>query len=181
MPRGTKLSFQSTSVLLDKGVVRRVYEARVRLALGQPRTLQQAEAANVWSRLRSLDTSLCITEQTAHILQRRPPLFAAPLLAQTRTLQKGRYLRRWARRLRDVGFSPEDAIVIAYGSFGLNLHTQSIGVETVITNDLKLKTHFTARFSAIRDSFENMVTHLPDPYHELTLPRIVAVAEVLAD
>lgn len=176
-----KLSFQSTSVLLDKGVVRRVYEARVRLALGQPPTLQQAEAANVWSRLRAFDISMSITEQTAHILQRRSPLFAAALLAQTRTLQKGRYLRRWARRLRDVGFSPEDAIVIAYGSFGVDLHAQGIGVEAVITNDLKLKTHFAARFPAIQDSFANMVTQLPEPYRELTLPRVVATAEVLAD
>lgn len=175
------MSFQSASVLLDKGVVRRVYEARVRLALGQPPTVQQAEAANVWSRLRALDIPLYITEQTAHILQRRPPLFAAALLAQTRTLQKGRYLRRWARRLRDVGFSPEDAIVLAYGSFGLELHAQGIGVEAVITNDLKLRTNFTARFSAIRDSFENMVTQLPEPHRELTLPRVVATAEVLAD
>lgn len=176
-----KLSFQSGSVLLDKGVVRRVYESRVRLALGQPPTLHQAEAANVWSRLRALDIPLCITEQTEHVLQRRPALFAAALLAQTRALKKGRYLRRWARRLRAVGFSPEDAIVIAYGSFGIDLHSQRIGVETVITNDLKLRANFTARFTAIKDSFENMVMQLSEPYRALTLPRVVATAEVLAD
>jgi hypothetical protein len=175
------LSFQSESALLDKGVVRRVYEARVRLALGQPPTLHQAEAANVWSRLRALDIPLYITEQTEHVLQRRSPLFAAALLGQTRALQKGRYLRRWARRLRDVGFSPEDAIVIAYGSFGLDLHSQRIGVEAVITNDLKLRANFTARIAAIKDRFENMVVRLPEPYPELTLPRVVATAEVLAD
>jgi hypothetical protein len=104
MLRETKLSFQSGSVLLDKGVVRRVYEARIRRALGQPPTLNQAEAANVWSRLRVLDIPLYITEQTEHVLQRRSALFATALLAQTRTLKKGRYLRRWARRLRDLGF-----------------------------------------------------------------------------
>lgn len=82
-----KLSFQPGSVLLDKGVVRRVYEARVRLALGQPPTLLQAEATNVWSRLRTLNIPLYITEQTAHILQRRSPLFAAVLLAQTQALR----------------------------------------------------------------------------------------------
>src|SRR5262245_44227676 len=82
-PRETKLKFRSESVLLDKGVVRRVYEARVRLALGQPPTLQQAEAANVWSRLCALSIPLYITAQTEHILQRRPALFATALLAQT--------------------------------------------------------------------------------------------------
>jgi hypothetical protein len=176
-----KLSFQSESVLFDKGVVRHVYEARVRLALGQPPTLPQAEAANVWSRLRALHIPLYITEQTEHILQRRPVLFAAALLAHTRALQKGRYLRRWARRLREVDFSPEDAIVIAYGSFGLDLQSQRVGVEAVITNDLKLRTNFHARLAAIKDRFENMVVQLPEPYREVTLPRVVATAEVLAD
>ena len=41
------MSFQPRTVLFDKGVVRRVYEARVRFALRQPPTMQQAEAANV--------------------------------------------------------------------------------------------------------------------------------------
>jgi len=105
--------------------VRRVYEARARLALGQPPTMQQAEAANVWSRLRALGIPLHITAQTEHILQRRPAVFATALLMHTRALQKGRYyLRRWARSLRDISFSPEDAIVLAYGSFGLNQTTE---------------------------------------------------------
>ncbi|MGH7965545.1 MAG: hypothetical protein ACRERD_27660 [Candidatus Binatia bacterium] len=91
------MSFRPESVLLDKSVVRRVYEARVRFALDQPPTLPQAEATNVWSRLRTLDTPLYITEQIAHVLQRRPAVFAAVLLDQTQVLKKGRYLRRWAR------------------------------------------------------------------------------------
>lgn len=181
MPRGMKLSFQPGSVLLDKGVVRRVYEARVRLALGQPPTLLQAEATNVWSRLRTLNIPLYITEQTAHILQRRSPLFAAVLLAQTQALKKGRYLRRWARRLREEGFSPEDAIVIAYGSFGVDLHSQRVGVEVVITNDLRLAANFSTRITAIRNHFEQMIIQLPEPYRGLTLPKIVVTAAVLTD
>ncbi len=180
-PKEMKLSFQPGNVLLDKGVVRRVYEARVRLALGQPPTPFQAEAANVWARLRALNTQLYITEQTEHILQRRSPLFATALLAQTRALKKGRYLRRWARRLREMGFSPEDAIVIAYGSFGLDLQSQRIGVEAVVTNDLKLRAHFHVRLPAIRDHFAQMIVQLSEPYRGLTLPRVVATAEVLTD
>jgi hypothetical protein len=80
-----------------------------------------------------------------------------------------------------VGFAPEDAIVIAYGSFGLDLHSQRVGVETVVTNDLKLRTNFTARFTAVKDSFESMVMQLPEPYRALTLPKVVATAEVLVD
>ena len=175
------MKFQSESVLLDKGVIRRVYETRLRLALGQPPTVQQAEAANVWSHLRSLGIALYITAQTEHILQRRPGLFASALLTQTRALQKGRYLRRWARRLRDVSFSPEDAIVLAYGSFGVDPQVQRVGVETIVTNDLKLVTNFTTRFKAIHEHFANMIGQLPTPYRELTLPKVVATTALLVE
>jgi len=47
-------------------------------------------------------------------------------------LQKGRYLRRWARRLRALMFAPEDAIVVAYGSFGIDERLPSIGVEAIV-------------------------------------------------
>ncbi len=97
-PRETNLTSPPRSVLLDKGVVRRVYEARVRMARGHPPTLLQAEASNAYARLRGLDIRLYITLQTAHILHGRPAVFAAAVLNQTHTLQKARYLRRWARR-----------------------------------------------------------------------------------
>ena len=87
----TKLNFQPQSVLCDKGVIRRVYERRVRLALDLPPTLSQVEAANVYARLCNLTSGLYITEQTAHILHRRLQLFAASMLADTQILQKGRY------------------------------------------------------------------------------------------
>ena len=96
------MSFQPHSVLFDKGVIRRVYERRVRLALSTPPTLAQVEAANVYAQLCIPPRRLYITAQTAHILHRRSPLFAAPFLAETYALQKGRYLRRWARRFHDM-------------------------------------------------------------------------------
>lgn len=176
-----RLSFRLESVLLDKGVVRRVYEARVRFALDQPPTLPQAEATNIWSRLRALDTPLYITEQTAHVLQRRPPVFAAVLLAQTQTLKKGRYLRRWARRLREESFSPEDAIVIAYGSFGVDVQSHGVGAAVVITNDVRLATNFNNHIATIKNRFEQMVMQLPEPYQGLTLPEVVTTAAVLAE
>lgn len=98
------MTFQPASVLFDKNVIRRVYERRVRLALGQPPTLLQAEAANAYDRLCALTNRLYINEQIANILQRRPAVFASAFLADTRILKKARYLRRWARRLRELCF-----------------------------------------------------------------------------
>jgi hypothetical protein len=103
------------------------------------------------------------------------------LLAQTRSLKKGRFLRRWARRLREQGFSSEDAIVIAYGSFGLDVQSQQIGVEAVVTNDLRLKANFQARLSVIRAHFARMIGQLSEPYQGLTLPKVATTAEVLTN
>lgn len=161
------MSFQPRSVLFDKGVIRRVYERRVRLALGKSPTPSQVEAANVYAQLGTRTTRLYITEQTAHILLRRPELFAAPLLAETHALQKGRYLRRWARRVRTLTFSPEDAIVVAYGSFGMDVSLLRLGVEVIVTNDLRLAAHFRDRYAEIAHRFSEMITQLPAPYTTL--------------
>ncbi|MBO0861014.1 MAG: hypothetical protein J2P21_21530 [Chloracidobacterium sp.] len=54
-------------------------------------------------------------------------------------------MRRWARRLRDFVFSPEDAVIIAYGSFGLDLQTGLVGIDALITNDNHLATNYRTR------------------------------------
>jgi hypothetical protein len=176
----TSVRFQPHSVLLDKGVIRRVYERRVRVALSAAPTPAQVEAANVYAQLCLPPRRLYITAQTAHILRRRPPLFAAPFLAETYPLEKGRYLRRWARRLRALMFAPEDAIVVAYGSFGIDLRGPSIGVEAIVTNDLKLAAHFHAHYGEIAHRFHEMIARLPPPYAALTLPAVVTTASILA-
>jgi len=107
-------------------------------------------------------------------------LFAAPFLAETSPLQKGRYLRRWARRLHELAFAPEDAIVVAYGSFGIDERLSSIGVEAIVTNDLKLATHFHAQQAEITRRFHDMIAQLPTPYAALTLPAVVTTASILA-
>jgi hypothetical protein len=65
-------------------VIRRVYERRVRLALGKPPTVLQVEAANSYAYVATIANRLYITEQTSNILKRRTQTFAAPLLAETR-------------------------------------------------------------------------------------------------
>jgi hypothetical protein len=180
MRKVTSLSFPPSSVLFDKGVIRRVYERRVRLAAGGAPTLLQVEAANAYARIASLTDRLHITEQTANILQRRTPLFAAPLLADLQPLKKGRYLRRWARRLRDSGFSPEDAIILAYGSFGVTADLSSLGVEAIITTDLKLAAKYQDNYVEIERRFEEMVNALAGTYATLSLPQVLTTTEVLA-
>jgi len=113
-----------------------------------------------------------LPNQTANILERRTQIFAEPLLAETRPLRKARYLRRWARRLTDFAFSREDAIVLAYGSFGLDVESKTVGVDVIITTDIRLAEHYERRYSEIKNRFEDMIVNLPAAYAVLRLPQV---------
>jgi hypothetical protein len=82
--------------------------------------------------------------------------------------------------LRELAFAPEDAIVVAYGSFGIDGRMPSIGVEAIVTNDLKLAAHFHAHAMEIAHRFHEMITQLPAPYAALTLPAVLTTASILA-
>ncbi len=161
-------------------MIRRVYERRVRLALGKPPTLLQAEAANSYSYVATIANRLYITEQTANILKLRTPIFAAPLLAETHPIKKARYLRRWARRLTDFAFSSEDAIVLAYGSFGLDVSSRTIGVDAIITTDVRLAEHYERRHAEIKKRFDDMVVNLPEAYAAVKLPQVLTTTAILS-
>lgn len=173
------MTFQPSSVLFDKGVIRRVYERRARLAQGLQPTSLQLEAADVYDRISTLVQRLYITQPTASVLHLRPLQYAAAILNETRVLRKGRYLRRWARRLRDFNFSREDALIIAHGSFGADVDSLFVGVDLIVTNDFKLVNNFRAQYTNIEDRFQRMISDLPDPYSSLELPKVITTADVL--
>lgn len=151
----------------------------MRLALGKPPTVLQVEAANSYAYIAPIANHLYITEQTSNILKRRTPIFGAPILADTRPLKKARYLRRWARRLTDFGFSSEDAIVLAYGSFGFDVESQTVGVDAIITTNIPLAARYKQRHPEIKTRFNDMITNLPEAYMQLKLPRVLTTATVL--
>lgn len=156
-----------------------MYERRVRLALGKPPTVLQVEAANSYAYVATIANRLYITEQTSNILKRRTQIFAAPLLADTRPLKKARYLRRWARRLKEFAFSSEDAIILAYGSFGLDVESKTVGVDAIITTDIRLADHYSHGYTEIESRFNDMILNLPESYRRLRLPKVVTTATVL--
>ena len=151
----------------------------MRLALGNPPTVLQVEAANSYAYVATIANHLYITEQTSNILKRRTQVFAAPLLAETRPLKKARYLRRWARRLTDFAFSSEDAIILAYGSFGFDVESQTVGVDAIITTDIRLADRYNRRESEINTRFNDMIMNLPEAYRQLRLPQVLTTATVI--
>jgi len=142
-------------------------------------TVLQVEAANSYAYVATIAKRLYITEQTSNILNRRTQIFAVPVLAETRPLKKARYLRRWSRRLTEFAFSSEDAIILAYGSFGLDEESQTVGVDAIVTTDSRLAEHYERRHTEIKNRFDDMIVNLPEPYKGLTLPQVVTTATVL--
>ncbi|MEK7830092.1 MAG: hypothetical protein AAB401_03355 [Acidobacteriota bacterium] len=99
----------------------------------------------------------------------------------TKTLRKGRYLRRWARRLRDYVFTREDAVILAYGSFGIDPDSRCLGADAIVTGDLKMVTNLNTRQAEIKERFDRMAENLPEPYRSASLPEIVTPAIVLSE
>jgi hypothetical protein len=177
----TKLTSPPFSLLLDKGVVRRIYEFQVRIAKGTTPTPLQIEAVKVWLMLQRLRGQLYIAQESANLPQLRPPRYANTILQNTKPLRKARYLRRWARRLRDFVFTREDAAIVATGSFGLDAETGNLGVGHIVTTDLAMVTNFNTRFAEIKDRFDQMVVNLPAPYQQAILPQVITPQTILTE
>ena len=79
-----------------------------------------------------------------------------------------------------MAFSREDAVVIAYASFGKCADRFPIGVAAVVTCDGGMATNFKLQYSNINTRFERMILNLPAPYTDLKLPLIMTAAAVLA-
>lgn len=175
----TKLTSRPFRILLDKGIARSIYEFQARLGKGDAPTPTQIETMKAWIRIARFTGQVYITQQSANVLQLRQPKYANEILNNTEMLRKGRYLRRWARRLRDYVFTREDAVIIAYASFGVDLASGNLGADAIVTTDLHLARNFDTRHSEIQERFDLMVKSLAEPYRGLSLPEVVTPAVVL--
>ncbi len=70
-------------------------------------------------------------------------------------------------------------MVLAHGSFGLDLDSQTIGVDAVITTDLKLAARYQEKYTEIEGRFKDMVSNLPELYRMLSLPQVMTTATIL--
>jgi hypothetical protein len=104
---------------------------------------------------------------------------AAAILPDIRMLIPGKYLRRWARRLRSFGFSPEDAKMLAYTCFGIEQEEKTLGANVFVTLDLSLIRRYNVNFPNIVSRFRAMTTQLSFPYSGVQLPNVLTPQEVL--
>jgi hypothetical protein len=80
--------------------------------------------------------------------------------------------------LTEEGFSHEDALIISYASFGLDVLEKTFGVEMVLTNDLHMKDRYARGFPRIEARFARMIRQLRAPYQQATLPEIMSAEEL---
>ena len=100
------------SHLLDKNVARRMIEA---LHHRDALTFEEEMVLGLWRQLKIEKARLFVPVAAMNILHRFAHLAeVCTFLAAVEPLGSGRYLRRWAHRLREHGFTREDALILAW-------------------------------------------------------------------
>lgn len=118
-----------------------------------------------------------IAPASANILGRLQtiPRFAPLIqlfLQRTQIAIPTRYFSRWSRRVREFGFSPEDARMLALGSFCTNQDRDILGMHRFITYDHPLVNLWDRKHDEIARRFNAMRRQLNAPYDLVELPSV---------
>ena len=166
--------------LLDKAVIRRAVEGISASLVATPLSTEQSLALRLLRRGAQTAVLLLITPETANILFHLDHLLAVRLLLNEVTpIRRGRYFARWAHRLRESGFTREDALVLSYGTFGLPPGDLIVGVSAVVTFGRPMIHNFEAQGARLRRRLTAMTVQLSPPYADAALPRVLTVDDLL--
>jgi len=152
-------------------------EALLKLASAQELTIEEIHALGLYERADLPGMRLLIVPPTDNVLKRLA-LFAdyAPLIALFRSraevILPARYFKRWARRLRDYGFTREDAAVLALGTFGTNRDASVLGAHFVATFDKPMINNWRMQQAPIQKRLAAMRPHLQLSYRAAALPQV---------
>lgn len=163
--------------LLDKVTARHIMEGMLKLVEGRTVTSTELFALYFYQRARSSGITLFILPQTHNFLKRlehlsRYVLLIRHFLAVAQVAQPARYFKRWTRRLREYGFTKEDAEVLALATFGTTLSGDILGMHVVATFDQPMINQWTAQRTEIQRRLLNMQRHLEPPYCYVSLPNV---------
>ena len=163
--------------LLDKVTARHIMEGMLKLIEGRTVTPTELFAIYFYQRGRSDGITLFILPQTHNLLKRlehlpRYALLIGHFLASTQVAQPARYFKRWARRLREYGFTKEDAEVLALATFGTTLNGDVLGMHLIVTFDQPMINQWHAHRAEIQDRLSNMQRSLEVPYSSVALPTV---------
>jgi hypothetical protein len=162
--------------LLDKNISRRAIEALYHLdnlSVGEVLVLR------LWRQLQTEQSRLFVPVGTVNILRQFAHLREVrTFLASVIPLESGRYLKRWARRLREHGFTREDALILALCTYGTTTTTDILGVDGLITLDQPLINNFRMQEVIVQKRLSAMTHQLSEPYYRATLPNVIHPEEI---
>ncbi len=165
------------SHLLDKSIARRMIEALHHLDV---LSFEEELALDVWRQLETQKTRLFVPVAVINVLQRFAyAVEVRTFLAAVEPLESGRYLRRWAHRLREHGFTREDALILALATYGTDSAGAILGVDVLITLDRPFLNNFQAHQARLQTRLLAMTRQLLMPYHRATLPLVLHPEQIL--
>ncbi len=163
--------------LLDKVTARRIMEGMLKLVEGREVTSTELFALYFYRRSPSNGIALFILPQTHNLLKRlehlsRYVVLIRSFLAVTQVIHLARYFKRWARRLREYGFTKEDAEVLALATFGTTLNRDILGMHLIATFDQPMINQWIAQRVGIQKRLLNMQRNFAAPYCHASLPTV---------
>jgi hypothetical protein len=170
------------SLLLDKNIVRRALNGLAGQRRGRQPDDMELEILTLLRLAQPPNGQLHTSPETANILRRLKARYLAEVLvfsALVSTMQPGRYFKRWARRLREYGFTREDPIILALGTFGYDPENSFFGVTAVVTLDQPLINNLEVHRDALLQRLASMTRQLAMPFYEATLPELWRPDEAL--
>lgn len=170
------------SYLLDKNVVRRTIEGIVQAQRGELVRQDRAACLVLLYAAAQQRVKAYITPQSFHVLERLTKVpEVIDFLTEVDVIQVGRYTRRWGRRLREHGFTREDAVVLSLGSFGTSRTGDILGMDAVVTLDIPFINNFYVQQPVLERRLAAMTNQLKSPYMRVTLPYLWHVSTALAE
>lgn len=170
--------------LLDKATARFAVQGLLKLGEGQALGAEEVLSLDLVLRASNSSNRLFIVPPTANVLERlaassRYARVVDLFLIRAEVACPTRYFKRWARRLRDVGFTQEDAAVLALATFGTDKDARMLGMDFVATCDQPMINNWRARQVKIHARLAAMHPDLHAPYNKARLPRVLRPEEII--
>jgi hypothetical protein len=155
--------------LLDKATARLAAQGLLKLAEAGVLSEVETFSLDLFIRASELPHHAFIVPPSAAVFDRLAdvPRYGGViqlLRSRVGVAQPARYFRRWARRLRDLAFTREDAAVLALATFGTDAEAAILGMDFVATLDQHMINNWTARQAVIAERLAAMSGPLPEPY-----------------
>jgi len=169
-------------LLLDKNIVRRYFEGVSALARGLTLVEEERRAILLVHLARGKKRRLFISVEVFNLLQvhgrRVSPAETLMFFKRVEVLYPGRYFKRWARRLRETGFTREDAKVLALGTFGTDAAGAVLGAQVVVTYDRPMMRKWALERSELQERLARMTEAMDDPFGRARLPDVLYPEEI---